>query len=86
MRNSIRVSRKYVRRNRPPERGTLVGVRLQRTDLDELDAWIAEFARGPHPMRLSRPTALRLLMKEALTARRLAAMAEIRDELPTRRR
>jgi metal-responsive CopG/Arc/MetJ family transcriptional regulator len=61
MSKSIRVIRKYVRKTRPPERGTFIGVRLQRDALEQLDAWIAKRDDAP-----SRPEAIRRLLAKAL--------------------
>jgi metal-responsive CopG/Arc/MetJ family transcriptional regulator len=61
MNRPIRVSRKYVRRNRPPEPGTNIGVRLQHDALEQLDAWIAR-----QDDALSRPEAIRRLLAKAL--------------------
>jgi hypothetical protein len=61
MSKSIRVIRKYVRKKRPPERGTLIGVRLQKDQLALLDRWMA---KQDKPM--SRPEAVRKFLLEAL--------------------
>jgi hypothetical protein len=61
MSKSIRVIRKYVRRNRPPEPGAFVGLRLQRDALEQLDTWIAKQDDAP-----SRPEAIRRLLAKAL--------------------
>jgi len=53
-----------VRRNRPPEPGTFVGLRLQRDVLHQLDAWIAKQDDAP-----SRPEAVRRLLAKALGKR-----------------
>ena len=58
---SIRASRKYVRKNRPPEQGFNIGVRLQRDALAQLDAWIARQDNAP-----SRPEAVRRILAKAL--------------------
>jgi hypothetical protein len=55
------VIKKYVRRNRPPEPGTFVGLRLQRDALHQFDAWIAKQDDAP-----SRPEAVRRLLAKAL--------------------
>lgn len=57
MSKSIRASRKYVRKARPPEQGFNVGVRLQPHHLSMLDRWIAQ-----QPKAISRPEAMRQLM------------------------
>lgn len=59
-----------MRKHRALEPGTNVGVRLQRDDLAELDAWIADTARARESTPMSRPMAIRHLMREALRARR----------------
>jgi hypothetical protein len=61
MSKSIRVIRKYVRKNRPPEPGTFVGLRLQRETLAQVDTWIAKQSDAP-----SRPEAIRRLLAKAL--------------------
>jgi hypothetical protein len=63
MAKSIRVSRKYVRRNRPPAPGTNIGVRLQDDALERLDAWIAKQDDKP-----SRPEAMRRLAEIGIAA------------------
>jgi hypothetical protein len=63
MAKSIRVSRKYVRKNRPPEPGFNIGVRLQQPQLDQLDSWITKQADRP-----SRPEAVRRLLERGLEA------------------
>ena len=50
-----------MRKNRPPEPGTNIGVRLQSGQLDQLDAWIATQDDKP-----SRPEAIRRLLAKAL--------------------
>jgi Ribbon-helix-helix protein, copG family len=61
MAKSIRVSRKYVRKNRPPGPGMNIGVRLQPDELAQLDLWIARQDDG-----LSRPEAIRRMITDAL--------------------
>jgi hypothetical protein len=61
MSKSIRASRKYVRTNRPPERGFNIGVRLQKHQLDLLDRWISK-----QVVEISRPAAIRELMMLSL--------------------
>jgi hypothetical protein len=56
---------KYVRKIRAPERGTLIGVRLQRADLAQLDAWISQ-----QPVGMSRPSAIRRILLDVLNKRR----------------
>lgn len=46
---------------RPGQSGSLVGVRLQPSDLEALDAWITMQGDG-----LSRPEAVRKLMRQAM--------------------
>jgi metal-responsive CopG/Arc/MetJ family transcriptional regulator len=50
-----------VRKNRPPEPGMNIGVRLQSDQLDQLDAWIAKQEDKP-----SRPEAIRRILAKAL--------------------
>jgi hypothetical protein len=57
MSKSIRASRKYVRINRPAERGFNIGVRLQKHQLDLLDRWISK-----QVIKISRPAAIRELV------------------------
>jgi hypothetical protein len=61
MSREIHVSRKYVRKHRPSEPGTNIGVRLQHDGLEQLDAWIAKQDDAP-----SRPEAIRRLLAKAL--------------------
>jgi metal-responsive CopG/Arc/MetJ family transcriptional regulator len=63
MGRSIRVSRKYVRKNRPAAPGTNIGVRLQDDALEHLDAWMAKQDDSP-----SRPEAIRRLLAKALAS------------------
>ena len=55
-----------MRKNRPPEQGFNIGVRLQREDLAELDEWRVERAIAHDSPPTSRPMAIRHLMSEAL--------------------
>lgn len=50
-----------MRKNRPSEPGTNIGVRLQHDGLEQLDAWIAKQDDAP-----SRPEAIRRLLAKAL--------------------
>ena len=52
--------RAYTKKNRAPAKGTMIGVRLQPGQLAVLDTWAAEHGG------LSRPEALRRLMKRGL--------------------
>jgi hypothetical protein len=63
MAKSTRDNTKAVRRKRPPEKGTLIGVRLQRPDLAKVDSWAAR--RDDKP---SRPEAIRRLIALALAS------------------
>lgn len=51
-----------IRKSRPPQTGTLIGVRLQPPELAQLDAWIAD---QPEP-RPTRPEALRHMARVVL--------------------
>ena len=56
------LSKKQKRGPAPTGKGTLIGVRLQPSDLSGLDAWIAAQAE-PQP---SRPEAIRRILADAL--------------------
>jgi hypothetical protein len=63
MGRSIRDIRKYERKNRPPEPGTAILVRLQAEPLERLDDWAAQQQDKP-----SRPEAIRRLIDLGLSA------------------
>lgn len=63
MAKSTRVNTK-IRKKRPPETGTLVGVRLQADLLEPLDSWISE---QPEP-KPTRPEAIRKALTDWLTS------------------
>jgi hypothetical protein len=65
MMKSTRVITKALRKKRPAEKGTLIGVRLQRPDLSALDEWA-----GAEDDRPSRPEAIRRLLSQVLKKKR----------------
>jgi len=67
MSKSTRDNTKISTRKRPPETGTLIGVRLQRPDLHALDEWAAMQKDQP-----SRPEAVRRLLKGALARKKMS--------------
>jgi len=64
MTKSTRDNTKIVRRRRPPETGTLIGVRLQADPLASVDAWAKSQDDRP-----SRPEAIRRLIELGLTVK-----------------
>ena len=63
MAKSKRVNPKKRGRPKTTGRGTLIGVRLHRADLSNLDRWISNQAE-----KRTRPEAIRVLLKLALTS------------------
>jgi hypothetical protein len=72
---SIRVNRKKRGRPKTTGRGTLVGVRLHRADLTNLDQWINRQTEKP-----TRPEAIRNLLRLALTQTLPASEAQKASE------